>query len=71
MVIVGFLKEISGTEATENPNADWPRLTYGNNNMNNRASTFWLRGQEISALEKCGTFLRLFHRLWTRKFLRE
>lgn len=24
-------KEISGTEATENPNADWPRLTYGNN----------------------------------------
>ena len=35
--------DISGTTATENPNASYPRLTYGNNNNNNRASTFWLR----------------------------
>ena len=27
----------------ENPNADYPRLTYGNNSNNNRESTFWLR----------------------------
>lgn len=32
----------SGTTATENPNARFPRLTYGNNANNNQASTFWL-----------------------------
>lgn len=32
----------SGTSATENPNARFPRLSYGNNENNNRASTFWL-----------------------------
>ncbi len=35
--------EISGDPNTENPNADYPRLTYGNNGNNNRQSTFWLR----------------------------
>ena len=35
--------EISGTTATENPNALWPRLTYTNNSNNNRQSTFWLK----------------------------
>lgn len=42
--------EISGNQATENPNAAYPRLTYGNNSNNNRASTFWLRD---------GSYLRL------------
>jgi TonB-linked SusC/RagA family outer membrane protein len=32
----------SGDKATENPNARFPRLTYGNNTNNNRHSTFWL-----------------------------
>jgi hypothetical protein len=32
----------SGDPATENPNARFPRLTYGNNTNNNRASTFWM-----------------------------
>ncbi|UKK51666.1 TonB-dependent receptor [Prevotella sp. E13-17] len=32
-----------GIPANEDPNADYPRLTYGNNNNNNRASSFWLR----------------------------
>ena len=32
-----------GITANENPNADYPRLTYGNNSNNNRASTYWLR----------------------------
>lgn len=36
-------QEISGDPRTENPNASYPRLTYGNNSNNNRASTFWLR----------------------------
>lgn len=32
----------SGDPATENPNAIFPRLTYGYNQNNNRNSTFWL-----------------------------
>ena len=32
----------SGDPSTENPNAKFPRLTYGENKNNNRASTFWL-----------------------------
>lgn len=32
----------SGDPATENPNARFPRLTYGHNANNNRASTHWL-----------------------------
>lgn len=32
----------SGTKDTENPNARFPRLTYGINENNNRASTHWL-----------------------------
>jgi hypothetical protein len=43
--------EISGTKATENPNADWPRLTYTNNNNNNRASTFWMKNGAYTRLK--------------------
>ncbi|RNC63383.1 SusC/RagA family TonB-linked outer membrane protein [Proteiniphilum sp. X52] len=32
----------SGDPTTENPNARFPRLTYGHNENNNRNSTFWL-----------------------------
>lgn len=32
----------SGDPSTENPNARFPRLTYGENTNNNRESTFWL-----------------------------
>lgn len=35
-------REISGDPSTENPNARFPRLSYGDNANNNRASTFWL-----------------------------
>jgi len=35
-------REISGTADTENPNARFPRLSYGDNKNNNRNSTFWL-----------------------------
>ena len=42
--------EISGTMDTENPNAAYPRLSYGGNNNNYRPSTFWLRN---------GSYLRL------------
>jgi len=43
-------REISGTAETENPNARFPRLTYGANGNNNRSSTFWLND---------GAYLRL------------
>ncbi|WP_437921827.1 SusC/RagA family TonB-linked outer membrane protein [Sphingobacterium sp. LRF_L2] len=33
---------VSGDASTENPNARFPRLTYGANSNNNRASTFWM-----------------------------
>jgi TonB-linked SusC/RagA family outer membrane protein len=40
----------SGSKETENPNARFPRLTYGENANNNRNSTFWLAD---------GTYFRL------------
>lgn len=43
-------REISGDPSTENPNAKYPRLSYGGNANNYRASTFWLRN---------GAYLRL------------
>jgi TonB-linked SusC/RagA family outer membrane protein len=42
--------DISGDPATENPNASYPRLSYGGNANNYRNSTFWLRD---------GSYLRL------------
>lgn len=44
----------SGTTATENPNAEFPRLSYGGNSNNSQLSSFWkrdgsyLRLQEVS-----------------------
>lgn len=44
----------SGDPATENPNAEFPRLSYGNNTNNSQLSSFWkrngsyLRFQELS-----------------------
>ena len=35
--------DISGTSATENPNASYPRLSYGGDNNNQQTSSFWLR----------------------------
>lgn len=60
-------KEISGTSDTENANADWPRLTYGNNNMNNRASTFWLKDRKYIRLRNVEVSYD-FPQLWTRRF---
>lgn len=45
-------REISGTAETENPNAKYPRMEYGNQNGNNRqASTFWLRDMSYLRLK--------------------
>jgi len=42
--------DISGNMATENPNAAYPRLSYGGNSNNHRPSSFWLQD---------GSYLRL------------
>lgn len=42
--------DLSGNPATENPNAEYPRLSYGGNNNNYRRSSYWLRD---------GSYLRL------------
>ena len=42
--------DISGDPATENPQASYPRLSYGGNSNNFRPSTYWLRN---------GSYLRL------------
>lgn len=34
---------ISGDPATENPNASYPRLSYGGNSNNQQGSTFWMK----------------------------
>ena len=61
-------KEISGTEATEDPNADWPRLTYTNNNNNNCQSTYWLKERKYLRLRNLEITYDL-PQMWTRKFL--
>ncbi len=45
-------RDISGTPDTENPNAAYPRLEYGNVSGNNRQnSTFWLRDMSYLRLK--------------------
>lgn len=59
-------REISNDPATENPNAKYPRLSYGGNGNNYRSSTYWLRD---------GSYLRFktleigytLPKIWTNK----
>lgn len=43
--------DISGDPATEDPNASYPRLSYGENANNFRESTFWLRNGQYLRLK--------------------
>jgi len=43
--------DISGDPATENPNASYPRLSFGSNPNNFRESTFWLRNGQYLRLK--------------------
>ncbi|MDR2384345.1 MAG: TonB-dependent receptor [Tannerella sp.] len=56
----------SGDPATENPNARFPRLTYGNNTNNNRNSTFWLADASFLRLKTMELGYTL-PRKWTEK----
>ena len=60
-------REISGTVETENPNASYPRLEYGNQNGNNRqASTYWLRDVSYLRLKTLEVGYT-FPKHWTNK----
>jgi TonB-linked SusC/RagA family outer membrane protein len=56
----------SGDPATENPNARFPRLTYGENQNNNRNSTFWLADASFLRLKTVEVGYTL-PRKWTEK----
>lgn len=43
--------DISGDPSTEDPNASYPRLSYGSNPNNFRESTFWLRNGQYLRLK--------------------
>lgn len=57
--------EISGIKDTENPSARFPRLSYGNNANNNRASTFWMADASYLRLKNIEVSYR-----WTNTWLR-
>lgn len=63
-------REISGNPATENPNAIFPRLTYGNNANNNRESSFWLRNSRYLRLKNLTVGYTIPKKI-TRKLLME
>lgn len=56
----------SGDASTENPNARFPRLTYGVNENNNRASTFWLTDGSYVRLKNVELSYRLPDK-WMKK----
>jgi TonB-linked SusC/RagA family outer membrane protein len=56
----------SGDPATENPTARFPRLTYGANANNNRASTFWLANGRYLRLKNVEISYRV-PKFWMKK----
>ncbi|MDR1859313.1 MAG: TonB-dependent receptor [Bacteroidales bacterium] len=52
----------SGDPATENPNAIFPRLTYGNNSNNYRLSDFWKRDARYLKLQEISIGYNLKHK---------
>lgn len=57
----------SGTTATENPNARFPRLTYGENANNNRNSTFWLADASFLRFKNAEVAYR-FNESWLARY---
>ena len=57
----------SGDPSTENPNAMFPRLTYGRNENNTKISTFWMDNARYLRMEEIG----VTYRLAAGKFLRQ
>jgi len=61
---------ISGDPSTENPNARFPRLTYGDNANNNRASTHWLADASYLRLKTAELGYTLPKKLATQLFMK-
>lgn len=61
-------REVSGDPSTENVNANWPRLTWDNNNNNNQRSTFWLQDGRYIRLKNIEISYNV-PTTFTRKFL--
>jgi len=57
---------VSGTTATENPDARFPRLTYGANNNNNQSSTFWMADASFIRLKNVEVAYKLENRFLKR-----
>lgn len=57
----------SGNPDTENPNARFPRLTYGANANNNRASTFWMADASFIRLKNAEISYR-WDGAWLKRF---
>lgn len=56
----------SGDPATENPNAEFPRLSYGNNTNNEQLSTFWQRNGSYLRLQEVSLRYRLKDLNWIK-----
>lgn len=59
-------REISGDPSTENPDARFPRLTYGQNKNNNRNSTFWMADNKYLRFKNLQVRYRFTHPWLTR-----
>lgn len=57
----------SGTTETENPNAEFPRLSYGGNTNNSQLSTFWKRNGSYLRFQEFSLKYRLKDKNWIRK----
>jgi len=56
----------SGDPATENPNAEFPRLSYGSNTNNEQLSTFWQRDGSYIRLQEISLKYRLKKYDWIK-----
>ncbi|WP_029905306.1 TonB-dependent receptor [Prevotella sp. 10(H)] len=56
----------SGTKDTENPNARFPRMSYGENHNNNKISTFWMGDSKYLRLSELSVNYRLTANLLKR-----
>lgn len=56
----------SGDPATENPNAEFPRLSYGSNTNNEQLSTFWQRDGSYLRLQEVSLRYKLKDKEWIK-----
>lgn len=56
----------SGTTETENPNAEFPRLSYGGNSNNSQLSTFWKRDGSYIRLQEVSLRYKVNNHLWMK-----